>query len=139
MNRSTLVLTLCLTLCQIYSLSKAQDEPLWKYIGSTKNEQTGESTTFYARDCYRFTDAESEKYPKLAVRISGDPTSTIKESVVEYDCKRRAVRTRIYTYTDGTEDKVKELDWREVVPSSAGETLLDYACRDRSKEKNRPQ
>lgn len=129
MKRLTLAVVLYLTLCPIYSSSRAQDEPLWKYITSTKNEQTGEEVSFHARDCYMFTDAKSEKYPKLAIKRSN---STVKESVVEYDCLRRAERTRIYTFLDGTEHKPTELDWEEVVPGSAGEALLDYACRDRS-------
>jgi len=114
-------------------LSRAQDAPVWKYIASTINEQTKETTTFHARDCYRFTDKDSEKYPKLAVRSSG--MSPLKETVDEYDCQRRLTRTRIRIYTDGKEEKAKELDWMEAVPDSAGEALLNYACRDRTKEK----
>ena len=42
MKRFTLVLTLCL----IDPSSRAQDEPLWQYIGSTTNQKTGEITIF---------------------------------------------------------------------------------------------
>jgi hypothetical protein len=135
MKRFTLVLTLCLTLCLAPShiTTSAQDEPVWKYLGSLKNEQTGEETSFYVRDSYRFTDKESEKYPKLAVRSSR--SGILKEYVAEFDCKRRAMRTRIWIYINGKEEKATELDWLEVVPTSPGEAFLDYACRDRSKEK----
>jgi len=135
MKRFTLALTLCLPLCLIYSLSRAQDETLWQYIGSTTNKKTGEITIFHARDCYRFTDAESAKYPKLAIRQQIGDTAPTKEAVDEYDCKRRASRIRIWLYKDGTEEKVKNLDWMEVVPGSVGEILLNYACRDRKEEK----
>jgi len=134
MKRLTLAVLLCLTLCPVYSLSRAQDEPLWKYIATTTNEKTGESISFHARDCYRYTDKESEKYPKLAVKTSRIGTN-IKETVSEYDCKRRASRIRIWIYTDNTEKKEADLEWTEVVPGSPGEALLNYACRDRSKEK----
>ena len=127
--------TLVLTLCLIHSLSRAQDEPLWQYIGSTTNQKTGEITIFHARDCYRFTDAESAKYPKLAIRQQTGDTPPIKEAVDEYDCKRRASRIRIWLYKDGTEKKEKNLDWVDVVPGSIGEVLLNYACRDRKEEK----
>jgi len=116
-------------------LSRAQDETLWQYIGSTTNKKTGEITIFHARDCYRFTDAESAKYPKLAIRQQIGDTAPTKEAVDEYDCKRRASRIRIWLYKDGTEEKVKNLDWMEVVPGSIGEVLLNYACRDRKEEK----
>jgi hypothetical protein len=118
-----------------YSLSRAQDVPLWQYIGSITNKKTGEITIFNARDCYRFTDAESAKHPKLAIRQQSGDTAPIKEAVDEYDCKRRASRTRIWLYKDGTEQKVKNLDWMEVVPGSIGEALLNYACRDRNEKK----
>ena len=131
--RQRLLLLLLVGLCSTHSLSRAQDAPVWKYIASTINEQTKETTTFHARDCYRFTDKDSEKYPKLAVRSSG--MSPLKETVDEYDCQRRLTRTRIRIYTDGKEEKAKELDWMEAVPDSAGEALLNYACRDRTKEK----
>jgi hypothetical protein len=135
MKRFTLALALCLPLCLIYSLSRAQDEPLWQYIGSTTNKKTGEITIFHARDCYRFTDAESAKYPKLAIRQQTGDTAPTKEAVDEYDCKRRVSRIRIWLYKDGAEEKVKNLDWIEVVPGSVGEVLLNYACRDRNEEK----
>jgi hypothetical protein len=135
MKRFTLALTLCLPLCLIHSLSRAQDEPLWQYIGSTTNKKTGEITIFHARDCYRFTDAESAKYPKLAIRQQTGDTAPIKEAVDEYDCKRRASRIRIWLYKDGAEEKVKNLDWMEVVPGSVGDVLLNYACRDKNEEK----
>ena len=131
MKRFTLVLTLCL----IHSLSRAQDEPLWQYIGSTTNQKTGEITIFHARDCYRFTDAESAKYPKLAIRQQTGDTPPSKQAVDEYDCKRRASRIRIWLYKDGTEKKEENLDWMEVVPGSIGEVLLKYACRERKEEK----
>jgi hypothetical protein len=131
MKRFTLVLTLCL----IHSLSRAQEEPLWQYIGSTTNQKTGEITIFHARDCYRFTDAESAKYPKLAIRQQTGDTPPIKEAVDEYDCKRRASRIRIWLYKDGTEKKENNIDWVEVVPGSIGEVLLKYACRERKEEK----
>jgi hypothetical protein len=131
MKRFTLVLTLCL----IHSLSRAQEEPLWQYIGSTTNQKTGEITIFHARDCYRFTDAESAKYPKLAIRQQTGDTPPIKQAVDEYDCKRRASRIRIWLYKDGTEKKENNLDWMEVVPGSIGEVLLKYACRERKEEK----
>jgi len=131
MKRFTLILTLCL----IHSLSRAQDEPLWQYIGSTTNQKTGEITIFHARDCYRFTDAESAKYPKLAIRQQTGDTPPLKEAVDEYDCKRRASRIRIWLYKDGTEKKENNLDWMEVVPGSIGEVLLKYACRERKEEK----
>jgi len=131
MKRFTIILTLCL----IHSLSRAQDEPLWQYIGSTTNQKTGEITIFHARDCYRFTDAESAKYPKLAIRQQIGDTPPVKEAVDEYDCKRRASRIRIWLYKDGTEKKEKNPDWMEVVPGSIGEVLLNYACRDRKEEK----
>ena len=135
MKRFTLALTLCLPLCLIYSLSRAQDETLWQYIGSTTNKKTGEITIFHARDSYRFTDAESAAYPKLAIRQQTGDTAPTKEAVDEYDCKRRASRTRIWLYKDGAEQKEKNLDWMEIVPGSVGEALWKYACRDR-KEKN---
>jgi hypothetical protein len=135
MKRFTLALALCLPLCLIYSLSRAQDEPLWQYIGSTTNKKTGEITIFHARDCYRFTDAESAKYPKLAIRQQTGDAAPTKEAVDEYDCKRRVSRIRIWLYKDGAEEKVKNLDWIEVVPGSVGEVLLNYACRDRNEEK----
>jgi hypothetical protein len=131
MKRFTLVLTICL----IHSLSRAQEEPLWQYIGSTTNQKTGEITIFHARDCYRFTDAESAKYPKLAIRQQTGDTPPIKQAVDEYDCKRRASRIRIWLYKDGTEKKENNLDWMEVVPGSIGEVLLKYACRERKEEK----
>jgi len=131
MKRFTLVLTLCL----IHSLSRAQEEPLWQYIGSTTNQKTGEITIFHARDCYRFTDAESAKYPKLAIRQQTGDTPPSKQAVDEYDCKRRASRIRIWLYKDGTEKKEENLDWMEVVPGSIGEVLLKYACRERKEEK----
>jgi hypothetical protein len=118
-----------------YSLSRAQDEPLWQYIGSTTNKDTGEITFFQARDSHRFTDAESAKYPKLVIRQQTGDTAPIMEAVDEYDCKRRASRIRILLYKDGTEKKEQNLDWVEVAPGSVGEALLKYACRDRSKEK----
>jgi|SRR5262252_7520323 len=133
MKRFTLVLTLCLALSPI--TASAQDGPLWQYIGSTTNKKTGEITIFHARDCYRFTDAESAEYPKLAIRQQTGDTVPIKEAVDEYDCKRRASRTRIWLYKDGTEQKEKNLDWMEVVPGSVGEALWNYACRDRTKDK----
>ena len=135
MKRLTQILLMTLAMFAVYSLSRAQDEPLWRYIGSTTNEKTGEITIFHARDCYRFTDAESAKYPKLAIRQQIGDTAPTKEAVDEYDCKRRASRIRIWLYKDGTEEKVKNLDWMEVVPGSVGEILLNYACRDRKEEK----
>jgi hypothetical protein len=129
------ILLMTLAVFATYSLSRAQDEPLWQYIGSTTNEKTGEITFFQARDCHRFTDAESAKYPKLAVRQQTGDTPPVKEAVDEYDCKRRASRIRIWLYKDGTEKKEKNLDWVEVVPGSVGEALLKYACRDRKEEK----
>lgn len=135
MKGLTQILLLTLAVFATYSVSRAQDEPLWKYIGSTTNEKTGEITFFQARDCHRFTDAESAKYPKLAVRQQTGDTPPIKEAVDEYDCKRRASRIRIWLYKDGTEKKEKNLDWVEVVPGSVGEALLKYACRERKEEK----
>jgi len=135
MKRLTQILVMALAVFATYSLSRAQDEPLWQYIGSTTNKETGEITIFRARDCYRFTDAESAKYPKLAIRQQTGDTAPIKEAVDEYDCKRRASRIRIWLYKDGTEKKEKNPDWMEVVPGSIGEVLLNYACRDRKEEK----
>jgi hypothetical protein len=135
MIRLTQILLMALAVFATYSLSRAQDEPLWHYIGSTTNEKTGEITFFQARDCYRFTDAESAKYPKLAVMQQTGDTAPVKEAVDEYDCKRRASRIRIWLYKDGTEKKVQNLDWVEVVPGSVGEALLNYACRNRNEEK----
>ena len=135
MKKLTQILLMALAVFATYSFSRAQDEPLWQYIGSTTNKQTGEVTIFHARDCYRFTDAESAKYPKLAIRQQIGDTAPTKEAVDEYDCKRRASRIRIWLYKDGTEEKVKNLDWMEVVPGSVGEILLNYACRDRNEEK----
>ena len=134
MNRITHILLMALAVFVTYSLSRAQDGPLWQYIGSTTNKKTGEITIFHARDCHRFTDAESAAYPKLAIRPQTGDTAPNKEAVDEYDCKRRASRTRIWLYKDGAEQKEKNLDWMEVVPGSVGEALLKYACRDRSKE-----
>jgi len=133
MKRFTLVLTLCLTPCLIYSLSIAQDEPVWKFIATLKDDQTGEEHQYFARDCYRFTDAESEKYPKLSIKSTG--WKAVKETVEEFDCKNRATRTRIWIHKDDTEEKEKSPHWAEVVPGSIGEPLFEYACRDRSKEK----
>jgi nucleotide-binding universal stress UspA family protein len=135
MKKLTQILLMALAVFATHSLSRAQDEPVWKYIGSTTNKQTGEITIFHARDCYRFTDAESAKYPKLAVRQQTGETPPTKEAVDEYDCKRRASRIRIWLYKDGTEQKEKNFDWVDVVPGSVGEVLLNYACRER-KEKN---
>jgi hypothetical protein len=135
MKRLTHILLMVLAVFVTYSLSRAQDEPIWQYIGSTTNKNTGEITFFQARDCHRFTDAESAEYPKLAIIQQTGDTAPTKEAVDEYDCKRRASRTRIWLYKDGTEQKVKNLDWVEVVPGSVGEALLNYACRER-KEKN---
>ena len=135
MKKLTQILLMALAVFVTYSLSRAQDEPLWQYIGSTTNKKTGEITIFHARDSYRFTDAESAGYPKLAIiQQTGDAAPT-KEAIDEYDCKRRASRTRLWLYKDGTEQKEKNLDWMEVVPGSVGEALWKYACRDR-KEKN---
>jgi hypothetical protein len=134
MNRLTQILLMALAVFATYSLLRAQDEPLWQIIGTTTNKNTGEITIFQARDCHRFTDAESAKYPKLAVRQQTGDTPPTKEAVDEYDCKRRASRIRIWLYKDGTEKIEKNLDWVEVVPGSVGEALLKYACRDRSKE-----
>jgi len=131
MKRLTQVLLTALAVFVTYSLSRAQDEPLWQYICSITNKKTGEITIFHARDCYRFTDAESAKYPKLAIKQQSGDTAPIKVAVDEYDCKRRASRTRIWLYKDGTEQKEKNIDWMEVVPGSVGEALLKYACRDR--------
>jgi hypothetical protein len=135
MIRLTQILLMALAVFAIYSLSRAQDDPpLWQFIGSTTNEKTGEITIFHARDCHRFTDAESAKYPKLAIRQQTGDTPPISEAVDEFDCKRRASRIRIWLYKDGTEKKEKNIDWVEVVPGSVSEALLKYACRDRSKE-----
>jgi hypothetical protein len=131
----TQILWMALALFVTYSLSRAQDGPLWQYIGSTTNKKTGEITIFHARDCYRFTDEESAEYPKLAIRQQAGDAAPTKEAVDEYDCKRRASRTRIWLYKDGTEQKEKNLDWVKVVPGSVGEALLNYACRDRKEEK----
>jgi len=73
----------------------------------------------------RFTDAESAKFPKLAIRQQTGDTALIKEAVDEYDCKRRAFRVRIWLYKDGAERKEKNLDWMEDVPGSVGEALLN--------------
>ena len=135
MNRLTQILLMALAVFVTYSLSRAQDGPLWQYIGSTTNKKTGEITIFHARDCYRFTDAESAKYPKLAVRQQTGDTPPIREAVDEYDCNRRASRIRIWLYKDGTEKKEKNPAWVEAVPGSIGEALLKYACRDRKEEK----
>jgi hypothetical protein len=135
MKKLTQILLMALAVFATYSFSRAQDEPLWQYIGSTTNKQTGEVTIFHARDCYRFTDAESAKYPKLAIKQQIGDAAPIKEAVDEYDCKRRASRIRIWLYKDGTEEKVKNLNWTEVVPGSVGEVLLKYACRERNEEK----
>ena len=135
MKRLTQILLMALAVFATYSLSRAQDEPLWQFIASTTNEKTGEITIFHARDCYRFTDAESAKYPKLAVRQQTGDAPPIREAVDEFDCKRRASRIRIWLYKDGTEKKEKNLDWIEVVPGSVSETLLKYACRERKEEK----
>jgi hypothetical protein len=136
MNRLTQILLMALAVFATCSLSRAQDEPLWQIIGTTTDKKTGEITIFQARDCHRFTDAESAKYPKLAIRQQTGDTPPTKEAVDEYDCKRRASRIRIWLYKDGTEKIEKNLDWVEVVPGSVGEALLKYACRDRSKEMN---
>jgi len=135
MKRLAQILVMALAACATYSLSRAQDEPIWKYISSIGNEKTGGATAFFARDCYRFTDAESEKYPKLAVKSSGVTMTALKETVDEFDCKRRATRIRIWIYTDDTEQKEKNLDWTVVVHGSVSEGLLDYACRDRKQKK----
>jgi hypothetical protein len=136
MKRLTQILLMALAVFATYSLSRAQDElPLWQIIGTTTDKKTGEITIFQARDCHRFTDAESAKYPKLAIRQQTGDTPPTKEAVDEYDCKRRASRTRIWLYKDGAEQKEKNLDWMEIVPGSVGEALWKYACRDR-KEKN---
>jgi hypothetical protein len=134
MNRMTQILLMAFAVFATYSLSKAQDEPLWQYLGSTTNAKTGEITIFHARDCYRFTDAESAKYPKLAIRQQIGDTPPIKQAVDEYDCKRRASRIRLWLYKDGAEEKVKNIDWIDVVPGSIGEALLKYACRERKEE-----
>ncbi|HEV2664866.1 MAG TPA: hypothetical protein VG324_08140 [Blastocatellia bacterium] len=135
MKRPTQILLMALAVLATYSLSRAQDEPLWKYITSIGDEKTGGATAFFARDCYRFTDAESEKYPKLAVKRSGGTMTALKETVDEFDCKRRATRIRIWIYTDDTEQKEKNLDWTVVVHGSVSEGLLDYACRNRKQKK----
>jgi hypothetical protein len=135
MKRFTLAVTLCLTPCLIYSLSRAQDKPVWKYIGSAELGKTGEKVAYRARDCYRHIDAESAKYPKLAVRMTPINKRNLKETVEEYDCKRRVFRTRIVILTDGAEVKITDFYWREVAPGSIEESLLNYTCRDRSKEK----
>lgn len=135
MKRLTQILLMTLAVFVTYSLSRAQDEPLWQYIASTTNDKTGEITIFHARDCFRFTDAESAKYPKLAIRQQIGDTPPVKEAVDEYDCKRRASRIRIWLYKDGTEKKEEKPDWTEVVPGSVGEALLKYACRARTEEK----
>ena len=131
----TQILLMALTVFVTYPLSRAQDEALWQYIGSTTNEKTGEITIFHARDCSRFTDAESAKYPKLAIRQQTGDTEPLMEAVDEYDCKRRASRIRILLYKDGAEKKEKNLEWKEVVPGSIGEALLNYACREKAEEK----
>ncbi|HEU0180271.1 MAG TPA: hypothetical protein VFV58_39035 [Blastocatellia bacterium] len=135
MKRLTQILLMALAVFATCLLSKAQDEPLWQDIGSITDKKTGEITIVQARDCYRFTDAESAKYPKLAIRQQIGDTAPVKEAVDEYDCKRRASRIRIWLYKDGTEKKEKNLDWMEVVPGSVGEALLKYACRDRNEGK----
>jgi hypothetical protein len=135
MKKLTQILLIALAAPATCSFSRAQDEPLWQYIGSTTNKKTGEITIFHARDCHRFTDAESAKYPKLAIRQQTGDTAPDKEAVDEYDCKRRASRIRIWLHKDGTEEKVKNLDWIEVVPGSVGEVLLNYACRVKNEEK----
>jgi hypothetical protein len=131
----TQILLVALTTFATYPLSRAQDEPLWQYIGSTTNQKTGEITIFHARDCYRFTDAESAKYPKLAIRQQTGDTEPLMEAVDEYDCKRRVSRIRIWLYKDGVEKKEQNPDWKEVVPGSIGEALLNYACREKAEEK----
>jgi hypothetical protein len=131
----TQILLTALTAFATYPLSRAQDEPLWQYIGSTTNQKTGEITIFHARDCYRFTDAESSKYPKLAIRQQTGDSEPLNEAVDEYDCKRRASRIRIWLYKDGVEKKEQNPDWKEVVPGSIGEALLNYACREKAEEK----
>jgi hypothetical protein len=135
MKRLTQILLMALTVFVTYSLSRAQDEPLWQYIGSTTNQKTGETTIVHARDCHRFTDAESAKYPKLAIRQQVGDGEPDREAVDEYDCNRRASRIRIWLYKDGTEKREKNLDWVEAVPGSLGEALLKYACRPRTEEK----
>lgn len=134
MKRLTQILLMALAVFATYSLSRAQDDPLWQFIASTTNEKTREITVYHARDCYRFTDAESAKYPKLAIRQQTGDAPPNKEAVDEYDCKRRAYRIRIWLYKDGTEKKEENPNWMEVVPGSVSEALLKYACRDRSKE-----
>jgi hypothetical protein len=134
MKKLTQILFMTLAVFTTYSLSRAQDDPLWQYIGSTTNEKTGERTIFHARDCYRFTDAESAKYPKLAIRQQIGDTPPVKEAVDEYDCKRRASRIRIWLYKDGTEKKETNPNWTEAVPGSIGEALLKYACRAKTEE-----
>jgi hypothetical protein len=129
------ILLTALTTFATYPLSRAQDEPLWQYIGSTTNQKTGEITIFHARDCHRFTDAESAKYPKLAIRQQTGDAEPLREAVDEYDCKRRASRIRIWLYKDGVEKKEENPDWKEVVPGSIGEALLNYACREKAEEK----
>ncbi|HEY8460219.1 MAG TPA: hypothetical protein VIM99_07550, partial [Blastocatellia bacterium] len=101
---------------------------------STTNQKTGEITIFHARDCSRFTDAESAKYPKLAIRQRIGDAEPDREAVDEYDCERRASRIRIWLYRDGTEKREENLEWKEVVPGSVGEALLKYACRPRTEE-----
>ena len=135
MKRLTQILLMTLAVFAIYSLPRAQDEPLWKYITSIGNENMGGATAFFARDCYRYTDAESEKYPKLAVKSSGVTMTSLKETVDEFDCKRRATRIRIWIYKDDTEQSEMDLDWRKVFPGSVTEALLDYACRNRKEKK----
>jgi hypothetical protein len=135
MKRLTQILLMALTVFVTYTLSRAQDEPLWQYIGSKTNEKTGEITIFQARDSYRFTDAESAKYPKLAIKQQIGDTEPVSEAIDEYDCEKRASRIRIWLYKDGTEKRAKNPDWVKVVPGSLGEALLKYACRVRTEEK----
>jgi hypothetical protein len=135
MKRLTQILLMALAVFATSSLLRAQEESVWKYIGSTTNEKTGDITFYQARDCHRFTDAESAKYPKLAIRQQTGDIPPVKEAVDEYDCKRRASRIRIWLYKDGTEKKEANPEWKEVVPGSVGEALLKYACRERTEEK----
>jgi hypothetical protein len=135
MKRMNQILWMALTVFAAFSLSRAQEEPLWQYIGSTTDAKTGEITIFHARDCYRFTDVESAKYPKLAIKQQIGDAEANREAVDEYDCERRASRIRLWLHKDGTEEKEEKPEWKKVVPGSVGEALLKYACRVRTEEK----
>jgi hypothetical protein len=122
---------LAVILCLIFT---QDDLPTWKYIGAAPHSEGDGSTHVYARDCDKFTDEESEKYRKLCVKVSSTRPARVKGRLDEYDCQRRLFRIRIAVFED-YEHELDDIPWQKATPTSIAERLMNYACRDKCKDK----